>query len=543
MANIYFIDLFCGAGGVTTGIHEVEVNGKKVANVLACVNHDELAIKSHATNHPDVLHYTEDIRTLDISEIVRRVIEMRTAEPNCIIALWASLECTNFSKAKGGMPRDADSRTLAEHLFRYIEQINPDYIWIENVEEFMCWGPLDDNGKPISKYNGTDYMRWVNTVKSYGYNFDSKILNCADYGAYTSRKRFFAQFAKPNLPIQFPAPTHSKKPFKDMFGELKKWKPVKEVLDFNDEGKSIFDRGKALSDKTLERIYAGLIKFVANGDTKFMQEYYSSSNPVHKVKSLDEPNGTITTIPHQSLVFVLKYNSVDKNGKHNPPSIDEPMPTITCQNRLGLINTKVSNQTFMVKYYGNTSPQSIDNPAATLTTKDRLALIQPKHFIYRDFKSPTNTSINEPCGALTTVPKVSLVKCETAFIASKNHYLMNPQFASKGSSIDNPCFTLIAKMDKRPPYLITTEKADSIVINVFDTDSPAMVKIKEFMAAYGIVDIKMRMLKVPELLKIQGFPNNYYLAGNQSDQKKFIGNSVPPPMVTALIKTMYFSLN
>jgi len=142
MANIYFIDLFCGAGGVTTGIHEVEVDGKKVANVLACVNHDELAIKSHAINHPEVLHYTEDIRTLDISEIVKRVIKMRTAEPNCVIALWASLECTNFSKAKGGMPRDADSRTLAEHLFRYIEQINPDFIWIENVEEFMCWGPF-----------------------------------------------------------------------------------------------------------------------------------------------------------------------------------------------------------------------------------------------------------------------------------------------------------------------------------------------------------------------------------------------------------------
>lgn len=535
--NIYFIDLFCGAGGVTTGIHEAVINGNYAAKVIACVNHDELAIKSHEHNHPNVLHYTEDIRILDITDIVNKVLQLRIEEPNCIISLWASLECTNFSKAKGGQPRDADSRTLAEHLFRYIEQIDPDYIWIENVEEFMSWGPLNENGKPISKNNGIDYMRWVNNVKEHGYKFDYKILNSADYGAYTSRKRFFAQFAKPQYPIKFPQATHSKNPFKDMFGELKKWRPVKEVLDFEDEGKSIFERTKDLSDKTLERIYAGLIKFVANGDLSFMQEYYSSNNPNHKVKSLNEPSGTITTIPHQSLVFVLKYNSVDKNGKHNPPSVDEPMPTITCQNRSGLVNVQQQDMNYMIKYYGVSTPQSLENPAATLTTKDRLALIQPKHFIYRDFKSPTNTSINEPCGALTTVPKVNLVKCETY------RYLMNPQFASKGSSVEKPCFTLIAKMDKRPPYLITAQTGKIGVINIYEDDSEILVNIKKFMAAYGIVDIKMRMLKVPELLKIQGFPNNYYLAGNQTHQKKFIGNSVPPPMVKALIEQMYYSLN
>lgn len=106
--------------------------------------------------------------------------------------MWASLECTNFSKAKGGQPRDADSRTLAEHLFRYIEAITPDYIQIENVEEFMSWGEVDENGKPVSMDKGKSYTRWVRKVKSYGYRFDHRILNSADYGAYTSRKRFLA---------------------------------------------------------------------------------------------------------------------------------------------------------------------------------------------------------------------------------------------------------------------------------------------------------------------------------------------------------------
>ena len=112
-------------------------------------------------------------------------------------------------------------------------------------------------------------------------------------------------------------------------------------------------------------------------------------------------------------------------------------------------------------------------------------------------------------------PKQSLVSTQ---------YLMNPQFASAGGSIEKPCFTLIARMDKMPPYLISTEQG--IGINIYDTDSTMTRKIKEFMAAYGIVDIKMRMLKVSELLAIQGFPADYKLVGTQSEQKKFIGNAV-----------------
>lgn len=158
------------------------------------------------------------------------------------VVLWASLECTNFSRAKGGQPRDADSRTLAEHLFRYIEALTPDYIQIENVEEFMSWGDLDENGKPISRDKGRLYTTWVDNVKAYGYKFDHRILNAADYGAYTSRKRFFGIFAKPYLPIVWPKPTHSKTGGGDLFGSLAKWKPVKEVLDFADEGESIFNR-------------------------------------------------------------------------------------------------------------------------------------------------------------------------------------------------------------------------------------------------------------------------------------------------------------
>ena len=138
--NLLYIDLFCGAGGTSTGVESAKVNEEQCAKVIACVNHDANAIASHAANHPDALHFTEDIRTLELSPLLEHLKKSKAQYPSASVALWASLECTNFSKAKGGQPRDADSRTLAEHLFRYIESINPDYIQIENVEEFMSWG-------------------------------------------------------------------------------------------------------------------------------------------------------------------------------------------------------------------------------------------------------------------------------------------------------------------------------------------------------------------------------------------------------------------
>ena len=173
--KLLYIDLFCGAGGTSTGVENARHDGRQCAKVIGCVNHDANAIASHAANHPDALHFTEDIRTLELSPLTAHIAEMRRQYPDAFVVLWASLECTNFSKAKGGQPRDADSRTLAEHLFRYIEAINPDYIQIENVEEFMSWGDLDENGKPkyYGRFNqGVVTINLVDVALSSGGDFD-----------------------------------------------------------------------------------------------------------------------------------------------------------------------------------------------------------------------------------------------------------------------------------------------------------------------------------------------------------------------------------
>ena len=336
--KLLYIDLFCGAGGTTTGVSKAMYNGIPCAQVVACVNHDRNAIASHAANHPGTTHFIEDIRTLDLAPLVSALSDARQKSPLAKVVLWASLECTNFSKAKGGLPRDADSRTLADHLFRYIDALDPDYLQIENVEEFMSWGDLDANGKPLSRDKGRCYMQWVNKVKRYGYEYEYRLLNSANYGAYTSRTRFFGQFAKHGLPIVFPAPTHEKKvdTTPSIFpSSLQPWRPVREVLDLADVGSSIFGRKKQLCEKTLERIYAGLVKFASAGRSS----------------------------------YILKYNSVNgKTGAHIPPSVDEPCPTVACQNRLGVVHVRFLSKQFS----GNPKDKnvSIEQPAGTITTRD-----------------------------------------------------------------------------------------------------------------------------------------------------------------------------
>ncbi|MCW8309635.1 DNA cytosine methyltransferase [Sphingobacterium sp. InxBP1] len=423
------IDLFCGAGGTTTGFSQAKDNaGNPIAIIAACVNHDHKAIRSHWENHPEVYHFEEDIRTLELSPLTVIVEKYRELYPWAKIVLWASLECTNFSKAKGGQARDADSRTLADHLDRYITALDPDYVQIENVVEFMSWGPLNEFGKPVSMKSGQDWLRWRNHINSFGYRDEWKELNSADFGAYTSRNRLFGCFAKENLPIVWPEPTHSKTGTgkQDLFGNgLLKWKPVKDLLDFKDEGESIFGRKKPLVENSLKRVYAGLIKEVAGGKEAFLTKYYGNEKGAH----------------------------------------------------------------------------SVNTACGTLTTEDRFALHQ--------------------------------VCCLDKDTLMTTGFIYNPSHGGHTTSIETGCPTIIARQDKAPLYFIQYQIDQNVRIEIYEDDSETMIKIKEFMAIYGISDIKMRMLKVSELKLIQGFPADYKLYGNQSDQKKFIGNSVVPHVVCA----------
>ena len=560
--QLLYVDLFCGAGGTSTGVENAMIDGRKIAKVIACVNHDKNAIASHKANHPDAIHYTEDIRTLELGPMVVHVNLARKTYPGAKVVLWASLECTNFSRAKGGMSRDADSRTLAEHLFRYVEAIDPDIIQIENVDEFQTWGPLTEkrradgsvvmtkksSGKgkdrktweepamlPDPEHKGEYYHRWVEEMCSYGYRFESRILNSADYGAYTSRRRFFAMFAKRGIEIVFPQPTHAREAGDDLFGgHLKPWLPVRDVLDLDDEGASIFDRKKPLVDATLRRIHAGLLKFVAGGKGNFLIKWNGMKNDTYLAPDMEGPCPTVTTqnrIGVGKARFLSKAYSGDPEGKQT--GIDGPAGTITTRD----------HHQFITAYYGRGGVHSTDQPAPTVTTKDRLAMV----FLDNQYGTGVPTSVEKPCGTITNNPKQKIVKVKSPYVTNtarvvtanrKWQYLVNPQFSCPGNSVDAPCPTVIARQDKLPLQIASASTetehlpsfikrdGDSLVYIAYDTDSPVLREIKKFMFTYGIVDISMRMLRIDELKLIQGFPKDYVLVGTQEEQKKYLGNAV-----------------
>ncbi|WP_246241033.1 DNA cytosine methyltransferase [Anaerocolumna sedimenticola] len=253
------IDCFAGGGGASVGIEMALGRAVDYA-----INHDPFAIKMHSRNHPYAYHYTEDIMKVKLKN--------RLKHGDIVRFMWASPDCTQHSRAKGGKPVEKGLRILPYGVRRLCVQIQditgslPEVIIMENVAEIQEWGPLDENNKPIKERKGEDYKKFINSMKALGYEFECRELVAADYGVPTTRKRWFAIFRCDGKPIVWPEPTHNK----DGSNGLKKWVPVSTVLNFNDLGKSIFGRKKPLAEKTMKRIAGGMDKFVFNDPNPFM---------------------------------------------------------------------------------------------------------------------------------------------------------------------------------------------------------------------------------------------------------------------------------
>ena len=223
MKNL-IIDCFAGGGGASVGIEMALGRPVDIA-----INHDPQAIRMHKVNHPDTLHLTEDIFKVNLKKYV-------AGKP--VALMWASPDCTSHSKAKGGQPRKSGLRILPWAVFKHAKNILPDVIIMENVEEIQLWGPLDANGYSIKERQGEDYQKFVSAMKSLGYRFDSREMVAADYGAPTTRKRWYAILRRDGKEIRWPEQTH----FRD---REPKWKQCGDYIDWTDLGRSIFTRKKA----------------------------------------------------------------------------------------------------------------------------------------------------------------------------------------------------------------------------------------------------------------------------------------------------------
>lgn len=370
------IDCFAGGGGASVGI---EMALGRPVNIA--INHDPDAILMHKTNHPDTLHLTEDIFKVDLQKYVKG---------RHVALMWASPDCTSHSKAKGGQPREKGLRILPWAVYKHAKAILPDVIIMENVEEIQQWGPLDDAGHPILERRGEDYKKFITAMKSLGYIFDSRELIAADYGAPTTRKRWYAIFRRDGKNILWPEQTHSSG--KSVSG-TEKWLACGDYIDWSDLGKSIFDRPKPLADATMKRIANGYAKYVVNNPNPyivrnkeaaaFIIQYHGEQKAGDsRGQLLDEPIKTIDTSNRYGLVtaFITKFYKTGIGQGCN-----EPLHTITTSpGHFGLISA------YLIKYYGTGCGQELCDPLATITTKDRFGLvnvvtdIQGEQYILKD---------------------------------------------------------------------------------------------------------------------------------------------------------------
>ena len=221
------VDNFAGGGGASTGI-EIAMG----RSVDIAINHDPAAIAMHRANHPATKHYTEDVWKVD-------PVEACAGRP--VALCWFSPDCKHFSKAKGGKPVSQKIRGLAWVAVKWAKAVRPRVVMLENVEEFQEWGRLTKDQKPDPVHKGETFRRFVRQLEANGYRVEYRLLRACDYGAPTTRKRFFLIARSDGTRIVWPEATHGDPDSIEVWsGMLKPWRAAREVIDFSLPCPSIF---------------------------------------------------------------------------------------------------------------------------------------------------------------------------------------------------------------------------------------------------------------------------------------------------------------
>lgn len=475
------IDCFAGGGGASTGIEAALGRPCDIA-----VNHDPKAIAMHRANHPATHHVTEDIFEADLKSLVGD-------EP--VDMMWASPDCTSHSRAKGGQPRISGLRMLPWAVHKHARELKPNVIFMENVAEIQKWGPLGADGHPIKAREGEEYNRFVDAMGELGYTFESRELSACDFGAPTTRKRWYAVLRRDGKPTRWPDMTHGD-------GMLyEPYVPAAACIDFTDLGKSIFERDRPLAENTLRRIARGVVKFVIEaGDDAFIVPVGYGERPgqAPRVNSINEPLGTIVA------QVLVPYGYNDKPGAE-PRTCDvrRPVDSIMTHNRFGLAAC------FLQKYYTGVTGQALDEPLHTITGGFNSHFSLMSCHLTKFYKSGTGQSLFEPMHTITSSP---------------GHFGLVSTFLTKyygtdvGQSLTEPLGTVTSK------------------------DRFGLVTVEIDGETYAISDIRLRMLTPEELKRAQGFPKDYIIDRYDDNrpvpiaqQVKMIGNSVVPIMAERIV--------
>ena len=490
-----FIDSFAGGGGASTGYEMATGRSPDIA-----INHDAAALAMHAVNHPDTKHLHSDVWALDMRSYTfgRKVWGM-----------WASPDCTHFSRARGGKPTSKRVRGLAWVIVEYVEQLRtsrPVVIFMENVEEFLTW---------------EDFGSWKAALEKLGYRLEWQALRACDYGAPTIRKRLFIIMRRDGRKIRWPAPTHSAPDSADVLsGKLKPWRTAADIIDWSQPCHSIFlskEEGRAvgvkrpLVENTLKRIAAGIQRYVIDAANPFILNMSHGG----RLEPLDEPARTIMTEKGGSRAIVvptLVQTGYGERQGQAPRALDlgKPLGTIVAGgNKHALVAA------FMAQHNFGVVGRPAGEPVSTITTRGTQTQLVCSSMI--SLRGTTDRQIELSAKDLREpVPTISAGGNHAAEVRA---FLIKYYGAGVGQSVNEPLHTIT-----------TNDRFGLVTVNIGGEP-------------YVITDIGMRMLTPRELFRAQGFPDDYKIDVDHNGRKLSkteqiakCGNSVCPPVAEAIVR-------
>lgn len=499
-------DQFCGAGGSSQGVRNLNRKLGGGIEVRLAMNHWKLAIETHNTNFPETAHDCTDISAAD---------PRRYQSTDILIT---SPECTTHSPAGGnkhkkstaqmelyssGMidPATERSRATMWDVCRFAEYHHYNAIIVENVVEAKLRWPL--------------FEVWLKAMHTLGYRHQIKYLNSMHFWPTPqSRDRMYVVFTKksnpkPNLdhmPLAYctkcnkdiNSMQHWKNPEKK-FGKYRSqynyvcptdgttvepyYYAAFNAIDWTDIGKKIGDRAKVLSPNTMRRIQYGLDKY--------------AQQPL-----------IVNTRQHSGLECRVK------------PSMEAPIGTQVCELSHSLATPFVvkGEHTAIEKGY----VRGINQSLMTQTVRQTSSLIIPwiiegkikcnlealSLIVENKGKSMSKPS-TKPFGAQTTNISHGIVSDE-----AMKSFLSYYYGTSQASGINESLGTMTTK---ERMSLVTYQKPD-------------------------INDCYYRMIKPPEVKRSMAFDEDYIILGNAKDQVKQCGNAVTPPAMEWLVERTINSL-
>ena len=570
------VDNFAGGGGASTGIEIA--TGRLVA---LAINHDPAAILMHKTNHPYTEHFQASVWDIDPVAVCRG---------RRVGLAWFSPDCKHFSKAKGAALVDRKIRGLAWITLRWAAKVRPCVIILENVEEFQTWGPVR-KGKPVKKLAGTTFRKFIDQLTELGYTVEYRELIAADYGAPTSRKRFYMIARCDGKPIVWPKPTHSK----TGADGLPKWRSAAEIIDWSLPCPSVFATKAEIMDRyglkavrplaknTMRRIIRGVDKFtIRSGKPFIVQQKFQNA-----AQDIEKPLTTVTAVgAHELCKPLLAPVTVTNTSNSVGATVGEPVHTVTTAGNQMLVTPSLVS---IGQTGGGDRIRDLREPVPTTVSKQEACLVAPALIQYHTEQTervrasglgaPINTvdasnrygltcaslveyytggrplDVNDPMHTVTSHDREAVVAAHVVKFKGDD----------VGTSPSEPLQTVTASAGKKracsggtfavcKAHLTKMHSGDDLgywpeiraLLNEFcgytlAEDDVLLLEISG--ALYYIADIGLRMLSPRELYNAMGFPPDYIIDRDyegheykKSAQVARCGNAVCPPVASALVR-------